>query len=36
MTEDCMTIELANSDKIFLKSFKSNNIQEFIEFVKKH
>ena len=29
-------VELASGDTIFLRSFKSNKIEEFIDFVKKY
>lgn len=29
-----LKVELANGDKIYLKSFKSNQIDRFIDFVK--
>ena len=29
-------VELENGDKIFLKSFQSNKLEEFIEYAKKH
>ena len=31
-----VTVELANGDKIFLKSFNSSRIEEFLDFVKEH
>jgi hypothetical protein len=33
---DSIPIELASGDTIFLRSFKSNKIEEFIDFVKKY
>jgi hypothetical protein len=29
-------VELENGDKIFLKSFQSNKLEEFIEYAKMH
>lgn len=34
--QDTIPIELASGDTIFLRSFKSNKIEEFIDFVKKY
>jgi len=36
LTTDTIPIELENGDKIYLKSFHSNNVKEFIQFIKDY
>jgi pantothenate kinase len=31
-----LLVELENGDKIYLKSFHSNNVKEFIDFIKEY